>query len=88
MSCARAAPSRTNCLLSAIDSITVDDLLAEAGRWPISRPRAILAVSLTLHNLLAELGPDRAAALTRSSAASAALLVPCQATFAFPYNGT
>jgi serine/threonine-protein kinase HipA len=40
---------------SAIDSITVADLIAEAGHWPMPRRRALLAVSETLHNLSAEL---------------------------------
>jgi serine/threonine-protein kinase HipA len=40
---------------SEIDSITVDDLLAEAGHWPMPRRRALLTVTETLHNLWAEL---------------------------------
>lgn len=40
---------------SRIDSITVDDLLAEAGRWPIPSRRALLTVTETLGALSAEL---------------------------------
>ena len=40
---------------SEIGSITVDDLLAEAGKWPMPRRRALLTVAGTLHNLWAEL---------------------------------
>jgi serine/threonine-protein kinase HipA len=40
---------------SGIDAITVDDLLAEAGHWPMPRRRAVLTVAQTLHNLWAEL---------------------------------
>jgi serine/threonine-protein kinase HipA len=40
---------------SGIDSITVDDLLAEAVHWPMPRRRALLTVAETLHNLWAEL---------------------------------
>jgi serine/threonine-protein kinase HipA len=36
---------------SIIDSITVDDLIAEAGHWPMPKRRALLAVTETLHNL-------------------------------------
>jgi serine/threonine-protein kinase HipA len=40
---------------SIIDSITVDDLLAEAANWPMPKRRALLTVSETLHNLSAAL---------------------------------
>jgi serine/threonine-protein kinase HipA len=40
---------------SGIDAITVDDLLAEAGHWPMPGRRAVLTVAQTLHNLWAEL---------------------------------
>jgi serine/threonine-protein kinase HipA len=40
---------------SIIDSITVDDLLAEAGHWPMPNRRASLTVAETLHNLWAAL---------------------------------
>ncbi len=40
---------------SGIDTITVDDLLAEADHWPMPRRRALLMVAETLHNLWAEL---------------------------------
>ncbi len=40
---------------SEIDSITVDDLLAEASHWPMPSRRASLTVAETLHNLWAEL---------------------------------
>ena len=40
---------------SEIDSLTVGDLLAEAGHWPMPRRRALLTVAETLHNLWAEL---------------------------------
>jgi len=40
---------------SGIDAITVGDLLAEAGHWPMPRRRALLAVAETLHNLWAQL---------------------------------
>ena len=40
---------------SIIDSITVDDLLAEAGHWPMPKRRALLTVAETLNNLRAAL---------------------------------
>jgi serine/threonine-protein kinase HipA len=40
---------------SDIDSITVNDLIAEAEQWPMSNRRALLTVAETLHNLWAEL---------------------------------
>jgi serine/threonine-protein kinase HipA len=40
---------------SEIDSITVDDLLAEADHWPMPRRRALLTVAGTLHDLWVEL---------------------------------
>jgi serine/threonine-protein kinase HipA len=40
---------------SRIDSITVDDLLAEASRWPMPTRRALLTVTETLDALSAEL---------------------------------
>jgi serine/threonine-protein kinase HipA len=40
---------------SIIDSITVDDLLAEAGHWPMPKRRALLTVAKTLNNLWAAL---------------------------------
>jgi hypothetical protein len=40
---------------SKIDSITVDDLLAEAVHWPMPKRRASLTVAETLHNLWAAL---------------------------------
>ncbi|MGH3282555.1 MAG: HipA domain-containing protein, partial [Trebonia sp.] len=40
---------------SGIDSIEVDDLIAEAGHWPMPRRRALLTVAETIHNLWAEL---------------------------------
>jgi serine/threonine-protein kinase HipA len=36
---------------SIIDSITVDDLLAEAVHWPMPKRRASLTIAETLHNL-------------------------------------
>jgi hypothetical protein len=36
-------------------SITVDDLLTEAGNWPVPKRRALVTVSETLHNLSAAL---------------------------------
>jgi len=40
---------------SIIDSITVDDLITEAGHWPMPKRRATLTVAKTLHNLWAAL---------------------------------
>src|ERR1022692_1674319 len=40
---------------SEIDSIAVDDLLAEASHWPMPGRRALLTVAETLHDLWAEL---------------------------------
>ena len=40
---------------SIIDSITVGDLLAEAGHWPMPKRRALLTIAETLHNLWAAL---------------------------------
>jgi serine/threonine-protein kinase HipA len=40
---------------SEIDSITVDDLLVEAARWPMPGRRTLCTVTETLHNLWAEL---------------------------------
>jgi serine/threonine-protein kinase HipA len=40
---------------SEIDSITVDDLLVEAARWPMPGRRTLRTVAETLHNLWAEL---------------------------------
>ena len=40
---------------SIIDSITVNDLLAEAGRWPMPNRRALFTVTKTLHDLRAAL---------------------------------
>jgi serine/threonine-protein kinase HipA len=40
---------------SIIDSITVDDLLAEAVHWPMPKRRASFTVAETLHNLWAAL---------------------------------
>ncbi|HEX4431103.1 MAG TPA: HipA domain-containing protein [Frankiaceae bacterium] len=40
---------------SRIDSITVDDLIAEAEHWPMPKRRASLTVSKTLYNLSAAL---------------------------------
>lgn len=40
---------------SGIDGITVDDLLAEAGQWPMPRRRALRTVAETLQNLWSEL---------------------------------
>jgi serine/threonine-protein kinase HipA len=45
-----------------IDEITVDDLIAEASKWPMSNRRAMLTVAETLHNMwaaLANLDPGR-----------------------------
>jgi hypothetical protein len=56
-----ASSSKVNGKLE-IDSITVDDLIAEASKWPMSNRRALLTVAETLRNMraaLTDLDPGR-----------------------------
>jgi serine/threonine-protein kinase HipA len=53
-SASRTFATKINGKLEA-DSITADDLIAEARQWSISNRRAMFAVAETLHNLQAEL---------------------------------